>query len=89
MGFPTATAPGQLDAFKLARRLLPGPYTLILAASKEMPKQVGLSCPFLKGTAVPPCLDDAFVARFCFCAGDQLCHRPQQKPQHSGCKDAS
>eukprot|EP00887_Chlorella_sp_A99_P001530 scaffold8.g1530.t1 len=40
LGFPSASAPGQPDMFKLARRLLPGPYTFILLASKEMPKQV-------------------------------------------------
>ena len=40
LGFPASSAPGQPDWFKLARRLLPGPFTFILLASKEMPKQV-------------------------------------------------
>ncbi|KAK9916245.1 hypothetical protein WJX75_000443 [Coccomyxa subellipsoidea] len=37
LGFPS-TEMGQ-DTFRLARRALPGPYTLILHASKAMPKQ--------------------------------------------------
>ncbi|CAK0735793.1 hypothetical protein CVIRNUC_000640 [Coccomyxa viridis] len=37
LGFPT-TSSGQ-DTFRIAKRVLPGPYTLILLASKKMPKQ--------------------------------------------------
>ena len=40
LGFPAASAPGQPDMFKVARRALPGPYTVILHASKALPKQV-------------------------------------------------
>lgn len=39
LGFP-ALKPGQRDFFKIAKQILPGPYTLILHASKEMPKLV-------------------------------------------------
>ncbi|KAK9839648.1 hypothetical protein WJX81_003060 [Elliptochloris bilobata] len=38
LGFP-APQPGRPDAFRLARQALPGPYTLILHASKRLPKQ--------------------------------------------------
>lgn len=38
-GFPVSRAPGQEDFFKIAKRILPGPYTLILPSSKNMPKQ--------------------------------------------------
>lgn len=37
-GWPPSRSPGQPDMFKLVRRILPGPYTFILLASKEMPK---------------------------------------------------
>lgn len=40
MGFPMSSSPGQPDMFKVARKILPGPYTLILHASKCLPKQV-------------------------------------------------
>eukprot|EP00879_Flechtneria_rotunda_P004131 GHRR01004377.1.p1 GENE.GHRR01004377.1~~GHRR01004377.1.p1 ORF type:complete len:272 (+),score=69.05 GHRR01004377.1:104-919(+) len=39
-GFPIPTQPGQPDFFRLAQRLLPGPYTFILGASKNLPSQV-------------------------------------------------
>jgi len=40
LGFPRSPdGSGLPDAFKLARRCLPGPYTLILSASKNLPKQ--------------------------------------------------
>ena len=37
-GFPNNPSPGQPLAFKLAKQCLPGPYTFILPASKELPK---------------------------------------------------
>ncbi|KAK9833123.1 hypothetical protein WJX74_007940 [Apatococcus lobatus] len=40
LGFPAPSVAGQEDYFRLARRILPGPYTFILAASKQLPKQV-------------------------------------------------
>ncbi|GAB4820465.1 hypothetical protein N2152v2_007511 [Parachlorella kessleri] len=40
LGFPVSRTPGQPDVFKIAKRVLPGPYTFILHASKELPKQV-------------------------------------------------
>lgn len=39
-GFPIPTQPGEPDWFGVARRLLPGPYTIILPASKNLPSQV-------------------------------------------------
>jgi tRNA threonylcarbamoyl adenosine modification protein (Sua5/YciO/YrdC/YwlC family) len=39
-GFPVPTQPGQPDLFRVAQRLLPGPYTFILPASKNLPRQV-------------------------------------------------
>jgi len=38
LGFPNNPSPGQPLAFKLAKQCLPGPYTFILPASKELPK---------------------------------------------------
>eukprot|EP01025_Chloroclados_australasicus_P068706 TRINITY_DN9565_c1_g1_i2.p2 TRINITY_DN9565_c1_g1~~TRINITY_DN9565_c1_g1_i2.p2 ORF type:complete len:220 (-),score=2.65 TRINITY_DN9565_c1_g1_i2:16-675(-) len=40
LGFPAANLPGQQDMFRIMKQVLPGPYTIILPASKEMPKQV-------------------------------------------------
>jgi tRNA threonylcarbamoyl adenosine modification protein (Sua5/YciO/YrdC/YwlC family) len=40
LGFPVSTAPGQPDFFRIARHILPGPYTIILQASKALPKQI-------------------------------------------------
>lgn len=37
-GWPASRAPGQPDLFKLVKRVLPGPYTFILLAGKELPK---------------------------------------------------
>eukprot|EP00963_Diacronema_lutheri_P005813 scaffold461_cov321-Pavlova_lutheri.AAC.31 len=39
LGFPAPTRPGQADAFRAARQVLPGPYTCILPASKNLPKE--------------------------------------------------
>ncbi|KAL6775799.1 CPL11 [Auxenochlorella protothecoides x Auxenochlorella symbiontica] len=39
-GLPAANGPGQPALFRILRSTLPGPYTLILTASKGMPKQV-------------------------------------------------
>lgn len=39
-GFPVSHVPGQPNFFKIAKSILPGPYTLILNASKALPKQV-------------------------------------------------
>ncbi|WIA42891.1 hypothetical protein OEZ86_008806 [Tetradesmus obliquus] len=39
-GFPLPTQAGQADLFRMAQRLLPGPYTFILGASKNLPSQV-------------------------------------------------
>lgn len=39
-GWPPSRVPGQTDMFKLVKRVLPGPYTFILNASKELPKAV-------------------------------------------------
>ncbi|PSC72926.1 translation factor-like [Micractinium conductrix] len=40
LGWPPSRSPGQPDMFKLVKRVLPGPYTFILPASKELPKAV-------------------------------------------------
>ncbi|CAL55017.1 DHBP synthase RibB-like alpha/beta domain [Ostreococcus tauri] len=37
-GFPKNVKPGETLPFKLAKKCLPGPYTFILPASKELPK---------------------------------------------------
>ena len=39
-GFPVSRQPGQPDFYKIAKKILPGPYTLILPASKSLPKQI-------------------------------------------------
>lgn len=39
LGFPAPTRPGQTDAFRAAKQVLPGPYTCILLASKNLPKE--------------------------------------------------
>ncbi|XP_077250348.1 DHBP synthase RibB-like alpha/beta domain-containing protein isoform X2 [Tasmannia lanceolata] len=39
MGFPRGNAQGQTNMFRAVKHCLPGPYTFILAASKELPKQ--------------------------------------------------
>lgn len=39
-GFPVSQAPGEIGFFKVAKKILPGPFTLILAASKSLPKQI-------------------------------------------------
>lgn len=38
-GFPRGNSQGHTNIFRAARQCLPGPYTFILPASKEMPKQ--------------------------------------------------
>ncbi|KAI5076666.1 hypothetical protein GOP47_0008731 [Adiantum capillus-veneris] len=38
-GFPRGNSQGNTNIFRAARQCLPGPYTFILPASKEMPKQ--------------------------------------------------
>lgn len=40
LGFPPSRMPGQPDFYKIARKILPGPYTMILPASKNLPKQI-------------------------------------------------
>eukprot|EP01023_Acetabularia_acetabulum_P029802 TRINITY_DN28096_c0_g1_i6.p1 TRINITY_DN28096_c0_g1~~TRINITY_DN28096_c0_g1_i6.p1 ORF type:complete len:255 (-),score=22.44 TRINITY_DN28096_c0_g1_i6:133-897(-) len=40
LGFPASNLPGQHDMFRLMKQVLPGPYTIILPASREMPKVV-------------------------------------------------
>lgn len=40
LGFPVSSAPGQPNFFNIAKQILPGPYTLILQASKSLPKQI-------------------------------------------------
>ena len=40
LGFPVSAAPGQPNFYKIAKQILPGPYTLILNASKALPKQI-------------------------------------------------
>ena len=40
LGFPASRIPGQTDFYKIAKKILPGPYTLILPASKSLPKQI-------------------------------------------------
>lgn len=40
LGFPVSNAPGKPDFFRIAKQILPGPYTLILQASKQLPKQI-------------------------------------------------
>lgn len=39
LGFPRGNGQGQTNIFRAARQCLPGPYTFILKASKDMPKQ--------------------------------------------------
>lgn len=43
LGFAASNVPGQVDGFHLAKRVLPGPYTIILNASKALPKTVDFS----------------------------------------------
>uniref|UniRef100_A0A8R7V5D6 Threonylcarbamoyl-AMP synthase n=1 Tax=Triticum urartu TaxID=4572 RepID=A0A8R7V5D6_TRIUA len=38
-GFPLGTNQGQANIFHAVKRILPGPYTFILPATKELPKQ--------------------------------------------------
>ncbi|XP_043708492.1 uncharacterized protein YciO [Telopea speciosissima] len=38
MGFPRGNHQGQMDIFRAVKHCLPGPYTFILPASKELPK---------------------------------------------------
>eukprot|EP01025_Chloroclados_australasicus_P030535 TRINITY_DN3064_c0_g1_i2.p1 TRINITY_DN3064_c0_g1~~TRINITY_DN3064_c0_g1_i2.p1 ORF type:complete len:271 (+),score=26.82 TRINITY_DN3064_c0_g1_i2:203-1015(+) len=40
LGWPAASIPGQPDVFGVVRKLVPGPYTFILPASKALPKVV-------------------------------------------------
>jgi tRNA threonylcarbamoyl adenosine modification protein (Sua5/YciO/YrdC/YwlC family) len=40
LGFPVSNVPGQPNFYKIAKQILPGPYTLVLVASKELPKQI-------------------------------------------------
>lgn len=40
LGFPVSRLPGQPDFYKIAKKILPGPYTMILPASKRLPKQI-------------------------------------------------
>eukprot|EP00877_Chromochloris_zofingiensis_P003194 jgi/Chrzof1/12876/Cz07g10170.t1 len=47
LGFPVPKHAGQVDMFSVVRRLLPGPYTFILPASKNLPSQM---VDFYKGT---------------------------------------
>eukprot|EP00271_Cylindrocystis_brebissonii_P007557 TRINITY_DN21124_c0_g1_i1.p1 TRINITY_DN21124_c0_g1~~TRINITY_DN21124_c0_g1_i1.p1 ORF type:complete len:398 (+),score=39.58 TRINITY_DN21124_c0_g1_i1:235-1428(+) len=51
LGFPQGNAPGQSNVFRVARQCLPGPYTIILKASKEMPKQ----CTTFGGSVAAQC----------------------------------
>ncbi|KAG9445990.1 hypothetical protein H6P81_012118 [Aristolochia fimbriata] len=39
MGFPRGNAEGHINIFRAVKHCLPGPYTFILPASKELPKQ--------------------------------------------------
>ncbi|GMH32545.1 hypothetical protein BSKO_00379 [Bryopsis sp. KO-2023] len=39
LGFPASNEPGVRDTFTVAKQVLPGPYTFILPASKQLPKQ--------------------------------------------------
>ncbi|XP_068655673.1 uncharacterized protein [Aristolochia californica] len=39
MGFPCGNTEGQINIFRAVKHCLPGPYTFILPASKELPKQ--------------------------------------------------
>ncbi|KAJ6832108.1 uncharacterized protein M6B38_345595 [Iris pallida] len=39
MGFPCGNAQGQTNIFRAVKHCLPGPYTFILPATKELPKQ--------------------------------------------------
>lgn len=45
-GFPASNEPGAPNWFNIIRRILPGPYTLILSASKNLPSQM---VDFMKG----------------------------------------
>ncbi|GFR52586.1 hypothetical protein Agub_g15180 [Astrephomene gubernaculifera] len=38
-GFPTSNTPGEPNWFNVVRRLLPGPYTFVLPATKNLPSQ--------------------------------------------------
>eukprot|EP00850_Spirogloea_muscicola_P015036 SM000112S23978 [mRNA] locus=s112:105602:107319:+ [translate_table: standard] len=52
MGFPRGNSHGQSNSFRAARQCLPGPYTFILKASKELPKQ----CTTFGGSAASHCV---------------------------------
>ncbi|KAG0560679.1 hypothetical protein KC19_9G004600 [Ceratodon purpureus] len=51
LGFPRGNSHGQTNVFRAARQCLPGPYTFILTASKEMPKQ----CTTFGGSSAVSC----------------------------------
>lgn len=51
LGFPRGNSHGQTNVFRAARQSLPGPYTFILPASKEMPKQ----CTTFGGSSAVSC----------------------------------
>ena len=40
LDFPVSTVAGQPNFYKIARQILPGPFTIILPASKMLPRQV-------------------------------------------------
>ncbi|CAM6092215.1 unnamed protein product [Calypogeia fissa] len=50
-GFPRGDSHGQTNVFRAAKQCFPGPYTFILPASKEMPKQ----CTTFGGSAALSC----------------------------------
>ncbi|KAL0903674.1 hypothetical protein M5K25_028072 [Dendrobium thyrsiflorum] len=50
-GFPRGNAYGQTNIFRAVKHCLPGPYTFILPASKELPKQCIRSGPSAKYTS--------------------------------------
>ncbi|KAL6748482.1 translation factor [Haematococcus lacustris] len=49
LGFPAANTPGQQNWFPVFKRVLPGPYTIILPASKNLP---GQCVDFMKGKTI-------------------------------------
>ncbi|GAX73974.1 hypothetical protein CEUSTIGMA_g1424.t1 [Chlamydomonas eustigma] len=48
-GFPVSNEPGSRNWFNILRRVLPGPFTLILPASKNLPSQM---VDFMKGKTI-------------------------------------
>ena len=68
-GLPVSNEPGSPNWFNIIRKILPGPYTLILPASKNLPSQM---VDFMKVRAHPP----AKTVLLCFTV-NTLCFVPR------------